>query len=69
MRKESSVRLVAVGEHTKLNRANTKSPSLRTTVPESVVNELKVKEGDAIEWERIIYKGQIAIRVKKAGER
>jgi antitoxin component of MazEF toxin-antitoxin module len=45
---------------------NTKSPSLRTTVPESVVNELKVKEGDAIEWERIIYNGKIAIRVKKA---
>jgi hypothetical protein len=57
-----------MGEHTKLNRANTKSPSLRTTVPESVVNELKVKEGDSIEWERIIYEGKIAIRVKKVGK-
>jgi hypothetical protein len=55
-----------VGERTKLNRANSKSPSLRTTVPESVVNELKVKEGDSIEWERIIHDGKIAIRVKKA---
>ncbi|HEX9678940.1 AbrB/MazE/SpoVT family DNA-binding domain-containing protein [Nitrososphaera sp.] len=57
-----------VGERTKLNRANTKSPSLRTTVPESVVNELKVKEGDSLEWERIIHEGKIAIRVKKAGK-
>lgn len=55
-----------VGERTRLNRANNTSPSLRTTVPESVVNELKVKEGDSVEWERIIHEGKIAIRVKKA---
>lgn len=55
-----------VGERTKLNRANSNSPSLRTTVPESVVNELKLKEGDAIEWERIVHEGKIAIRIKKA---
>ena len=55
-----------VGEHTKLNRANNNSPSLRTTVPEGVVNELKVKEGDSLEWERIIHDGKIVIRIKKA---
>jgi antitoxin component of MazEF toxin-antitoxin module len=55
-----------VGERTKLNRANSNSPSLRTTIPESVVNELKVKEGDSIEWERIVHEGKIAIRIKKA---
>jgi hypothetical protein len=55
-----------VGERTKLNRANNNSPSLRTTVPEGVVNELKVKEGDSLEWERIIHEGKIAIRIKKA---
>jgi hypothetical protein len=57
-----------VGERTKLNRANKTSPSLRTTVPESVVSELKVKLGDTIEWERIIHEGKIAIRVKKVGK-
>jgi antitoxin component of MazEF toxin-antitoxin module len=55
-----------VGERTKLNRANNTSPSLRTTVPESVVSELKLKEGDSVEWERIIHEGKIAIRIKKA---
>jgi hypothetical protein len=55
-----------VGERTKLNRANNNSPSLRTTVPEGVVSELKVKEGDSLEWERIIHEGKIAIRIKKA---
>lgn len=57
-----------MGERTKLNRANTKSPSLRTTVPEGVVNELRVKEGESFEWKRIIQEGKIAIRVKKAGK-
>lgn len=56
----------SVGERTKLNKANSNSPSLRTTVPESVVSELKVKEGDSLEWERIIHEGKIAIRVKKS---
>ena len=55
-----------VGERTKLNKANNNSPSLRSTVPESVVRELKLQEGDAIEWEHIVYEGKIAIRVKKA---
>jgi antitoxin component of MazEF toxin-antitoxin module len=58
--------ILPVGERTKLNRANNNSPSLRTTVPEGVVNELKVKEGDSLEWERIIHEGKIAIRIKKA---
>ena len=49
----------------KLNRANTKSPSLRTTVPESVVNDLKVKAGDSLKWERVILKGKIAVSLKK----
>lgn len=62
------IALLHVGERTKLNRANTKSPSLRTTVPESVVNELKVKEGDSLEWERIIHDEKIVIRVKKAAK-
>ena len=57
--------ILPVGERTKLNRANNNSPSLRTTVPEGVVNELKVKEGDSLEWERIIHEGRIAIRVRK----
>jgi hypothetical protein len=55
----------SVGERTKLNRANTNSPSLRTTVPEGVVNELKLKPGDTLEWERIIHDNKIAVRVKK----
>lgn len=58
--------LPTVGERTKLNRANSNSPSLRTTVPEGVVRELKLGEGDTIEWEHIVHEGKIAIRVKKA---
>ena len=35
-------------------------------MPEGVVNELKVKEGESLEWVHIIHEGKIAIRVKKA---
>lgn len=47
---------------------NIVSHSLTRANTESVLNELKVKEGDALEWERIIYEGKIAIRVKKAAK-
>ena len=58
--------ITPVGERTKLNRANNNSPSLRTTVPEGVVSDLKVEEGDSLEWERIVHDGKIVIRIKKA---
>ena len=35
---------------TKLSRANSKSNSLRATVPESVVESLKLAEGDEVDW-------------------
>lgn len=62
-----SIRSV-LGERTKLVRANTNSPSLRTTVPESIVRELKLKGGDSIEWEHVICDGKLVINVKKAGK-
>jgi hypothetical protein len=42
--------LMAKGEITKLTRANTKSYSLRTTVPKGIANQFELKEGDKILW-------------------
>ena len=42
--------LMAKGEKTKLTRANTKSHSLRTTVPKGIANQFELKEGDSLLW-------------------
>ena len=39
------------GEQTVLTKAASKSESLRTTVPMSIVRYLKLKEGDRLNWE------------------
>jgi bifunctional DNA-binding transcriptional regulator/antitoxin component of YhaV-PrlF toxin-antitoxin module len=44
-------KLSVVGEQTVLTKAASKSDSLRTTVPMSIVRYLKLKEGDRLTWE------------------
>lgn len=39
------------GEKTILTKANTKSDSLRTTLPKGVANQFELKEGDSVYWE------------------
>lgn len=36
---------------TKLTKANTTSPSLRTTVPAAIVKQLGLEEGSCLNWE------------------
>lgn len=36
---------------TKLTKANSNGPSLRTTVPATIVRKLELKEGSCINWE------------------
>lgn len=54
-----------MGERTKLARANTKSPSLRTTVPEGIVKDLNLKVGDIVVWRSMIVDGRIKVLVEK----
>lgn len=60
-----SKQLATMGERTKLTRANTNSPSLRTTVPGGVVKDLAVKEGDTIVWRSMIVDGKVRVMVEK----
>ncbi len=39
------------GDRTKLVAAKTKSDSLRTTVPSSIVRQLKLGIGDELDWQ------------------
>ena len=37
---------------TKLTKAASNRKSLRTTVPKEVVQDLELKDGDSVEWEK-----------------
>ncbi len=39
------------GDRTKLGSAKTKTDSLRTTVPSSIVRQMKLNAGDQLEWQ------------------
>jgi len=52
-----------LGETTKLTLAKTKSESLRTTVPMSIVRQFNLKVGDKIGWKIDVKDGELIIVV------
>ena len=50
--------MINMGEMTRLTKATSKSDSLRTTVPKSIVSFLKLEMGEVIEWEMEIKNNQ-----------
>jgi hypoxanthine phosphoribosyltransferase len=57
--------LITLGEKTKLVKASTHFESLRTTVPKSIVNQLKLKEGDTLDWQLSVMDGKMVLIVDK----
>ncbi len=51
-------------EITVLTRASSKSRSLRTTVPMSVVKHFNLSEGDKLAWKIEVLSGELVIIVK-----
>ncbi len=51
-------------ETTTLNKAATKTASLRTTVPASIVRQFNLKDGDRIDWNLKAEGGEMVIVVK-----
>jgi hypothetical protein len=51
------------GETTKLTLAKTKSESLRTTVPMSIVRQFNLKAGDKMGWKFEVRNGEMIIVV------
>lgn len=52
------------GETTTLTLAKTKSESLRTTVPISIVRQFNLKSGDCISWKFEVKNGEMIIVVR-----
>ena len=57
--------LLKLGEKTRLVKASTQFESLRTTVPKSIVNMLKLKEGDTLDWQLTVVNGKMVLVVEK----
>ena len=53
-----------MGEITTLTKAATKTTSLRTTVPASIVRQFNLKEGNKLDWLLDVRNGQMIIIVK-----
>jgi len=53
-------------EETRIVKASSRFDSLRTTIPRSVVNLLKLDEGDLLIWDLKIIEGKNHIFVEKS---
>jgi hypothetical protein len=57
------------GDRTKLVAAKTKSDSLRTTVPSSIVRQLQLGIGEELDWQiESIESGIVKVRIVKGGD-
>lgn len=54
-----------MGEITVAKKASSKFASLRTTIPMSIVRQLKLEDGDKLDWEWKVNDGKLAIVVSK----
>jgi bifunctional DNA-binding transcriptional regulator/antitoxin component of YhaV-PrlF toxin-antitoxin module len=54
-----------MGYKSAVAKASSKSPSVRTTIPEKIVQEVKIKAGDVLDWEVGQEKGRQIIKVRK----
>ena len=57
--------ITSVGEITTISRASSNFASLRTVIPMSIIKQWKLKEGDKLEWEWQVLKGEMVLVVKK----
>lgn len=55
-----------MGEITTVSRASSNFASLRTVIPMSIIKQWKLKEGDKIDWEWEVLKGEMVLVIKKA---
>jgi antitoxin component of MazEF toxin-antitoxin module len=52
-----------MGEITTLNKAATRTTSLRTTVPASIVKQFNLEDGDKLNWKMRVEGGELIIVV------
>lgn len=54
-----------MGEKSIVAKANSKSSSVRTTIPEKIVQEMDIAIGDVLDWETVMQGGRKVVKVKK----
>ena len=57
-----------LGEKTRLAKAQSKSGSIRSTIPSGIAAHLKLSEGDWIDWSLEIVKNELVAVVRKIEE-
>jgi hypothetical protein len=57
--------IISLREITRLTKANTRSKSLRATIPANIVKELGLQESDFIEWDIFEYRNEQYAKIKK----
>jgi bifunctional DNA-binding transcriptional regulator/antitoxin component of YhaV-PrlF toxin-antitoxin module len=57
--------LLKMTRPTRIGKANTISSSLRTTIPNEIVDYLGLKIGDVVDWEETSEKGKKYARIRK----
>lgn len=57
--------MIIQNKKTKVTRANTKSDSLRTSIPKQIVQALNLNDGDSVDWRLNLIDGEIVVTVVK----
>ena len=57
--------MIIQNKKTKVTKANTKSDSLRTSIPKQIVQALNLNDGDSVDWRLNLIDGEIVITVVK----
>ena len=57
-----------LGERTRLAKAHSRSDSLRITVPQSIVNQWDLQEGDELDWSWQAKNNEMVLVVRRVGQ-
>jgi hypothetical protein len=57
-----------LGERTRLTKAHSRSESLRITVPQSIINQWNLKEGDGLDWSWQAKNNEMILVVRRVGQ-
>ena len=57
--------MIIQNQITKVTKANSKSQSLRTSIPKLVVQALDLENGDSVDWRLNLVNGEIVITIVK----
>jgi hypothetical protein len=52
----------------RLAKAHSKSDSLRITVPQSIVNQGNLKEGDKLDWSWEVCNNEMFVAIRRVGQ-